>query len=146
MSSGSSTALLTDPNSFGLSCLLHQASPVTQTVKNLPAMQHTWVQPLSWVRNLLEKEMAAHSNTLAWRIPRTETVYSPRGRKESGTAEHTGSLHITCSLPGRTYPPASHFTILPASQTSSKFRASLLPANHPPLSRLHTFLCNRYNP
>ena len=36
-------------------------------VKNLPAMQETWV---SW--SPLEKEMAAHSSILAWRIPWTE--------------------------------------------------------------------------
>ena len=40
-------------------------------VKNLPAMQGTWV--LSMCReDLLEKEMASHSSVLAWRIPWTE--------------------------------------------------------------------------
>ena len=41
------------------------------SVKNLPAMQKTWVQSLGW-EDPLEKEMAIHSNILAWRIPRTE--------------------------------------------------------------------------
>ena len=41
---------------------------VAQTVKNLPAMQETWVQPLGW-EDPLEKEMATHSSILAWRIP-----------------------------------------------------------------------------
>ena len=40
-------------------------------VKNLPAMQNTWVQSLSWV-DPLEKGMATHSSILAWRIPWTE--------------------------------------------------------------------------
>ena len=40
-------------------------------VKNLPAMQETWVRPLGW-EDPLEKEMATHSNILAWRIPWTE--------------------------------------------------------------------------
>ena len=40
-------------------------------VKNLPAMQETWVQSLSW-EDPLEKGMATHSNILAWRIPLTE--------------------------------------------------------------------------
>ena len=40
-------------------------------VKNLPAMQETWVRFLGW-EDLLEKEMAIHSNILAWRIPWTE--------------------------------------------------------------------------
>ena len=44
------------------------ASLVAQTVKNLPAMQETWVQSLSW-EGPLEKEMATHSNIVAWRIP-----------------------------------------------------------------------------
>ena len=42
-----------------------------QTVKNLPAMQETWVRSLGW-EDPLEKEMATHSNILAWRIPWTE--------------------------------------------------------------------------
>ena len=41
---------------------------MTQTVKNLPAMQETWVQSLSW-EDPLEKGMATHSSNLAWRIP-----------------------------------------------------------------------------
>ena len=39
-------------------------------VKNLPAMQETRVQSLGW-EDLLEEEMATHSSSLAWRIPRT---------------------------------------------------------------------------
>ena len=41
---------------------------VAQTVKNLPAMWETWVQPLGW-EDPLEKDMATHSGILAWRIP-----------------------------------------------------------------------------
>ena len=40
-------------------------------VKNLPAMQKTWVQSLGQ-EDLLEKEMATHFSILAWRIPWTE--------------------------------------------------------------------------
>ena len=47
------------------------ASLVTQTVKNLPAMEETWVQYLGW-ENPLEKEVATYSSILAWRIPWTE--------------------------------------------------------------------------
>ena len=46
------------------------ASPVAQMVKNLPAMQETWVQSLGQ-EDPLEKGMATHSNILAWRIPGT---------------------------------------------------------------------------
>ena len=44
------------------------ASLVAQLVKNLPAMQETWVQPLGW-EDPLEKGMATRSRILAWRIP-----------------------------------------------------------------------------
>ena len=37
-------------------------------VKNLPAMQETWVQSLG-PEDPLEKEKATHSSILAWRIP-----------------------------------------------------------------------------
>ena len=37
-------------------------------VKKLPAMQETQVQFLGW-EDPLEKEMAAHSSTLVWKIP-----------------------------------------------------------------------------
>ena len=47
------------------------ASLVTQTVKNLPAIQKTWVRSLDQ-KDTVEKEMATHSNILAWRIPWTE--------------------------------------------------------------------------
>ena len=40
-------------------------------VKNLPATQETWVPSLGQ-EDPLEKEMATHSSTLAWKIPWTE--------------------------------------------------------------------------
>ena len=40
---------------------------MTQTVKNLAAMQETWVLPLGW-EDPLEKEKATPSSILAWRI------------------------------------------------------------------------------
>ena len=47
------------------------ASLVAQMVKRLPTMRETWVQFLGW-EDPLEKEMAIHSSTLAWKIPCTE--------------------------------------------------------------------------
>ena len=47
-----------------------RASLVAQRVKNLPAMQKTWVQSLGW-EDPLEKGKATHSSILAWRIPWT---------------------------------------------------------------------------
>ena len=49
----------------------HGGFPVIQMVKNLPAMQETWVRSLGW-EDPLEKGMATHSSILAWRIPWTE--------------------------------------------------------------------------
>ena len=44
---------------------------VAQMVKNLPALQETWLQSLGW-EDPLEKGVATHSSILAWRIPWTE--------------------------------------------------------------------------
>ena len=41
---------------------------MAQIAKHLSAMQETWVRSLGW-EDPLEKEMAAHSSTLAWEIP-----------------------------------------------------------------------------
>ena len=41
---------------------------MAQRVKRLPAMQETQVRSLGW-EDPLEKEMATHSSTLAWKIP-----------------------------------------------------------------------------
>ena len=43
-------------------------SLVPQMVKRLPTIQETWVQSLDW-EDLLEKEMATHFSSLAWKIP-----------------------------------------------------------------------------
>ena len=50
---------------------LNRASLVAQMVKYPPAMQETQVQSLGQ-EDPLEKEMAAHSSTIAWKIPWTE--------------------------------------------------------------------------
>ena len=59
-------------------------------------MWETQVRFLGW-EDPLEKEMAIHSSTLAWKIPWTESLigYSPWGRKESDTTEQ---LHFHCNL------------------------------------------------
>ena len=41
---------------------------MSQMVKNLPAMQETWIRSLGW-EGPLEEGMATHSNIPAWRIP-----------------------------------------------------------------------------
>ena len=60
---------------------------MAQMVKNLPAMQETWVQSLGR-EDPLEKGMATHSSILTWEIPWTEDPgYSPWGHKELDTTE-----------------------------------------------------------
>ena len=65
-----------------LLALLH-ASLIAQSVKNLPAMQETWVQFLGQ-EDPLEKEMAIHSSILAWKISWTE---EPDGLQSMGSQE-----------------------------------------------------------
>ena len=68
--------------------MLSRAFLVAQMVKHLPAMQESWVQSMGW-EDPLEKEMALHSSTLAWKIPRMEEPgrLQPWSRKESDTTE-----------------------------------------------------------
>ena len=59
-------------------------SLVAQTVKRLSTMRETWVQALGW-EDPLEKEMAIHSSTIAWKIPWTE---------EPGRLQSRGSQRV----------------------------------------------------
>ena len=89
------TSLLCRANLLKVACLgdppffffLHcqGSSLVAQRVKHLPAMQETQVQFLGQ-EDPLEKEMAAHSSTLAWKIPCTEKP----GRLQSMGSQRVG--------------------------------------------------------
>ena len=59
-------------------------SLVTQTVKNLPAIQESQVQSLCW-EDPLEEEMTTHYSILAWEIPYME---------EPGRLQSMGSLRV----------------------------------------------------
>ena len=65
---------------------------MAQRVKRLPTMWESQVRSLGR-EDPLEKEMATHSSTLAWKIPWTEKTvgYSPRDRKRSDTTERLSS-------------------------------------------------------
>ena len=54
-------------------------------VKSLPTMLETWVRSLGQ-EDPLEKEMATHSSTLAWKIPWTEEL----GRLQSMASQRVG--------------------------------------------------------
>ena len=59
-------------------------SLVAQMVKNLPAMQESWVYFLGW-KDHLKKEMATHSSILAWKIP---------WKEEPGRLQSIGSQRV----------------------------------------------------
>ena len=67
-----------------------RASQVVLVIKNLPAMQETWVPSLGQ-EDPLEEEMETHSSILAWGIPwqRSLVGYSPWVRKELDRTQHT---------------------------------------------------------
>ena len=69
---------------FDHSFLPERASPVAQRVKHLPAMWETRVQSLGQ-EDPLEKEMATHSSTVAWKISWME---------EAGGLQSMGSQRI----------------------------------------------------
>ena len=58
---------------------------MAQMIKNLPAMQDTWVWSLGW-DGPLEKGMTTHSSVLAWRISQTEEP----GRLQSMGSQRVG--------------------------------------------------------
>ena len=79
-------------NSFHAPPLDFGASQVAQTVKHLLAMWETWVQSLGR-GDPLEKEMATHSGTLAWKIPWTEEPgeLQSKGLQRIGLSDFTFS-------------------------------------------------------
>ena len=71
-----------------------RASLVAQTVKRLPAILKTWVQSLGW-EDPLEKVMATHSSTLAWKIPWMEEpgrLQSMGSQSQTRLSDFSGSL------------------------------------------------------
>ena len=66
---------------------------VSQTEKNLPAMQETRVQSLGR-EDPLEKGIATHSSIIAWRIPWTEEP----GRLQSMRSQRVGRDRVTNTL------------------------------------------------
>ena len=73
------------PNSMILVLYSLRTSLVSQAVKRLSTMQETWVRSLGQ-EDPLEKEMAIHSSTIAWKIPWTEEL----GRLQSMGLQRVG--------------------------------------------------------
>ena len=72
-----------------------KSSLVAQMVKDLPAVKETWVQSLGR-EDPMEKKMATHSSTLAWRIPWMEEYgrLQSTGSQESDTTERLYFLFL----------------------------------------------------
>ena len=89
---------------------------VAQTIKRLSAVQETRVWSLGW-EDPLEKEMATHCSTLAWKIPwmeepgRLQSVGSQR-------VEHSWAASVSVSVCGRR---PSTIALFPLAPSFSKF-------------------------
>ena len=80
---------------------------MAQRLKRLPGMQETRVRLLGR-EDPLEKEMATHSSTLAWRIPwRSLVGYSPWGRKDSQSRTRLSDFTFTSYSQQKFLPPLS---------------------------------------
>ena len=80
-----------------------RTSLVPQMVKRLSTMRETRVQSLGW-EDPLEKEMAIHSRTIAWKIPRTE---EPGGLQSTGSqgVGHDWATSLCSAFTFRLYSP-----------------------------------------
>ena len=89
------------------------ASLVAQRLKRLPTMWETWVRSLGR-EDPLEKDMATHSSTLAWKSPWTEKPgrLQSMGHKELDTTEqlhfHFSIPHPYIASPSTSLPSGSH--------------------------------------
>ena len=79
------------------------ASLIAQSVRNLPAMQETWVRFLGQ-EDPLEKEMATHSSTLTWKIlwmeepGRLQSKESQRVRHDRATSLYFNENRILSNI------------------------------------------------
>ena len=81
-------------------------------IKNLAAMQETWVRSLGWEESL-EKEMATHSDILAWRIPWTEELSGQQFMGSQIVRHKYSSLYMSI--------PVSQLSLLALSAGNRKF-------------------------
>ena len=82
---------------------------MAQMVKPLPTMQETWVQSLGQ-EDPLEKAMATHSSTLAWKIPWTE---------EAGRLQSMGLQELDTQRLNHQPPPPPQLEKSPSSDEDS---------------------------
>ena len=103
---------------------------VAQRVKHLPAVWETQVQSLGW-EDPLEKEMATHSSTLAWKIPWTEELqFSRSAVSDSLRPRELQHARPPCPSPtpqDRVNYNAKRHSIF-AVEVTKKYRAMNMPA------------------
>ena len=92
--------------------------PWWQLVKNLPAMQETWVRSLDW-EDSLEKGIATHSSILAWRIPWTKSMGSQRVGHDWETLVFTSYLTIATFYVYKCHSENKHLCVLKIKVFSS---------------------------
>ena len=109
-----------------ITIIIPVASLVAQTVKNLPAMQETWVQSLDQ-QDSLGKGMATHSSILAWRIPWTEEpggLYIVHGVTKSWTLANAFPIPVENALL-----PTSQTPHIPSPLLTQDFSSVLVTIN-----------------
>ena len=119
--------------------LIHWASLVVQSVRNLPQVQETQVQSMGQ-EDPLEKEMATHSSILAWGIPWAE---EPGGLQSTGLpkVKHSSVQSVTQSCP-TLYDPMNrstpglpvHHQLPEFTQTHIHRVSDFIQSSHPLLS------------
>ena len=80
-----STVILKPPKIKSATVYIFSPFICQEAVKHLSTMRETWVRALGW-EDPLEREMAIHSSTIAWKIPWTEEP----GRLQSMGSQRVG--------------------------------------------------------
>ena len=75
---------------------------MTQIVKNLPAVQKTWVRFLGW-EDPLEEGMTTHSSILAWRIPMDRGAWQATVHGVTKSQTRLKPLNTGTNLQGRAW-------------------------------------------
>ena len=130
-------------------------SLVAQRLKRLPGMRETRVQSLSW-EDPLEKEMATHSSTLAWRIPwreepgRLQSMESQRVRHDWATSlslsfQNSKTMLIQFSILNVFYPAVYVVSIHHQVWLSKGFPSTLPPSALTVSTFLLNFLSVRFS-
>ena len=119
---------------------------MAQVVKRLSTVQETWVRSLGW-EDPLEKEMATHSSTLAWKIPWTEeccrlqSMGSQRVRHDWGTSLSLSGPEKLCFLAliheARLF-PTHPYALMTTSQSWRKVLEGQVEGSLPGASKRHS--------